>query len=144
MGVMKWYMQMSVTVESVGDSEGQSQSQLAVTAWHYVGGPPSRRSLRLFWCETKQRAWTWDLRRDRKWGRKGRSERSQRSSWKRNPERGVGKGMQRGWVGKERRRETVENGAEGTNQDELAVLSRQRSAEGSSEGRPVKMSWHFW
>ena len=31
--------------------------------------------------------------------------------------------------------------AEETSQDELAVLSRQRSAEGSSEGRPVKTSW---
>ena len=38
--------------------------------------------------------------------------------------------------------DAVENRAEGTSQDELAVLSRQRSAEGSSEGRPVKMSWY--
>ena len=37
-----------------------------------------------------------------------------------------------------------ERTAEGTRQDELAVLGRQRSAEGSSEGRPVNMSWHSW
>ena len=29
--------------------------------WHYVGVPPSRRSLCLFWRETRQRVWTRDL-----------------------------------------------------------------------------------
>ena len=48
----------------------------------------------------------------------------------------------RGSVGGGRRREAVENRAEEASQDELAVLSRQRSAEGSSEGSPIKMSWH--
>ena len=38
--------------------------------WHYVGGPPNRRSLCLFGRETKQRTSIRDLRRDRKWGRK--------------------------------------------------------------------------
>ena len=42
----------------------------------------------------------------------------------------VGKGTQRGSVGEERRRERT---AEGTSQDELAVQSGQRSAEGGSE-----------
>ena len=34
--------------------------------WHYVGGPPSRRSLGLFWCETRQRVLDSRSRRDRK------------------------------------------------------------------------------
>ena len=50
---------------------------------------------------SKQRAWTQDLLWDQKWGRKGRSKRGKRRSWKRNPERAVGK---------EGRWETVENG----------------------------------
>ena len=29
--------------------------------WHYVGGPPSRWSLCMFWRETRQRVWTRDL-----------------------------------------------------------------------------------
>ena len=70
--------------------------------WHYVGGPPSRRSLCLFWRETEQRAWTRDLRRDRKWEGKGRSGEAKGA---------VGKGTQRRSVGEERRREAVENGS---------------------------------
>ena len=61
--------------------------------WHYVGGPLSRQSLCLFWRDTKQRAWTRDLRRDRKWRRKA-----------------VSKGTQREWVGEGRRRGEVDNG----------------------------------
>ena len=54
-------------------------------------------------------------RRDRKWARERQSERS----WKKEPTERIGEGWRR-----------------------RAVRSRQRSAEGSSEGRPVRMSWH--
>ena len=32
-----------------------------INVWHYVGDPPSRQSLCLFWRETRQRVWTRDL-----------------------------------------------------------------------------------
>ena len=46
--------------------------------WHNVGVPLSKRSLCLFWCEAKQKAWTRDLRRDRKWEKKGVGKGTQR------------------------------------------------------------------
>ena len=83
----------------------------------YVGGPPSRRSHFLFSRETKQRAWTRDLRRD--WKRGGGEKRGlgeARGVVGKGTQRGVvGKGTQRGVVEKGRR-EAVENGAEGTSQ----------------------------
>ena len=92
--------------------------------WHYVGGPPSRRSLCLFWWETRQRVWTRDFWWDRKWGRKGRSERSQRGSWQRETQSGS-----KQWTKEENNQCEVESrGSEEDRQDEFAVLIRQRSA----------------
>ena len=53
------------------------RSQASV--WHYVGGPPSRRSLCLFWRETRQRVWTRDF--DATGSRKGIPV----GSWKKEP-----------------------------------------------------------
>ena len=61
-------------------------------------------------ARTQTKDWARDIRRDQKWKWKGRSERSQRGSWQRNPKGAVVKGNQRGWVSDERRGEAVENG----------------------------------
>ena len=89
--------------------------------WHYVGGPPSRRSLCLFWRETRQRVWARDLRRDRKWVRERESRIGQR-----NPEEGS-------W-----RRETQDGSwavDTGQRRDQSDEIGSSRS-----EGRPVKTS----
>ena len=67
---------------------------------------PFRRSLCLFWRETHTKDWEWDLPRDRKWRREGRSQRRQRSSWQR-------------WAEEDRRLEVA--------------VQRGRLAEGGSE-----------
>ena len=80
--------------------------------------------------------------RSRKRGRKGKSERSQRGSWQRNPKRVS-------WR-RETRRGSRERTAEWTSQDELAVQTWQRSVEGGSEedgqrwvGIPSGFCWSF-
>ena len=58
------------------------------------------------------------------------------------PEGQLAKEPREGQLAKRDAERQSRTGAEGTSQDELAVQSQQRSAEESSEGRPVKMSWH--
>ena len=93
--------------------------------WHYVGGPPSRRSLCLFWHETRQRVSTRDLDAPGSW--KGTpveelEEGTERKSWR------VGDGRGRRAVGSRHR--TAEE------------TSRHEIGSSSSEGSPVKMSQH--
>ena len=105
--------------------------------WHYVGGLPSRRSLCLFWRETKHRAWTRDFRRDRKWGRKSRSERSQRGELEREPSRGQ-------WAKRDAERQSrMDSRSDQTrwvSSPEWTTVSRRRQW-----ARWSKMSWHsYW
>ena len=86
--------------------------------WHYVGGPLSRRSLCLFWRETKQRAWARDLRRDRKWVRERES-----------------------GVGRRNAQKSVCDG-DGSRHRAAEETSRHEIGSSSSEGRPIKMSQH--
>ena len=103
--------------------------------WHYVGGPPSRRSLCLSWRETKQRAKNRNLRRDRKWGEKGRSERSQ------------GSGQGKAWEGSGQ--ENAREGSwkkeprEGSWQRETQRGSRRRSAVREDQSRWVGIPRSF-
>ena len=91
--------------------------------WHYVGGPPSRQSLCLFWRETRQKVWTRDL--------------NATGSRKRTPVGELEEGTQRkqlvmgdaGWQLGSRHR-TAE------------VTSRHEIESSISEGRPVKISQH--
>ena len=55
-----------------------------------------------FGAKPKQRAWTRDLRRDQKWGRKGGSERSQRA---------IGEGRRRGAVDNGQQKVAGEDGS---------------------------------
>ena len=87
-----------------------------ILVWHHVGGPLSRRSLCLFWRETKQRAWSRDLWRDWKWGKKA-----------------VGKGTQRGQLTK--------GDAERQSTTDSRRASRRERVQGQW-GRRSKMSWH--
>ena len=61
---------------------------IVIKLWHYGVCGSGRLSIGLFWRETQTKAWARDLRRDQKKGRKGRSERSQRVSWRRETQRG--------------------------------------------------------
>ena len=87
--------------------------------------------------QTKGLEWNRDLRQDRKWGRKVRSQRSEgseqgnanRESWKKEPtEDNWRRVTQRG--SRQRTAEEISRakGSEEDRQDEFAVLSRQRSA----------------
>ena len=91
-----------------------------------MGGPPSRRSLCLFWRETKQSP---ELEISDKTGSGG-----EKNSWQRNPERvSWQRNPKKASWRKEMQRGRRERTAEGTSQDELAVQSGQRSAAGGSE-----------
>ena len=91
--------------------------------WHYVGGPLSRRSLCMFWRETKQRPENRDL--PETGSRQGNAS---RRVGRRNPEKAVGDGRRWGAVGSRHR--TAEE------------TSRHETESSGSEGRPVKMSQH--
>ena len=67
-----------------------------------MGGTPGRRSLCLFWRETKQRPELGSLTRPEVGEKRPVGKGTQRGS--------VSKGTQTGSVGEERRREAVENG----------------------------------
>ena len=70
---------------------------VCLKVWHYVAircvCAPIREFLCLLWLETYTKDWGWRLPRDRKWRRKGRSERRLREA-----------------VDKGRRRDAIENG----------------------------------
>ena len=101
-------------------------SSLPFILWHYVGGTPGRRSLCLFWRETKQMP---ELEISDKTGSGGEKtswqRKPERVCWQRNPERVS-------WR-RETQRGSRERTAEGTSQDDLAIQSGQRSAEGGSD-----------
>ena len=87
---------------------------------HYVGGPPRRRSLCLFWRDSRQRVWTRDL------DATGSRKRTRVGSWTKEHREGGWRRVT--WVASRRR--TVE------------VTSQHERESSSSEGRPVKMSQH--
>ena len=90
------------------------KTQLHLQLWHYEGGAPSRRSLCLFWRESRQRVWTRNFGRDR----------IARGSWTKELRKGS-------W-----RRETQSSSWA------AEVTSRHEIESSISEGRPVKMSQH--
>ena len=90
--------------------------------WHYLGGPPSRQPLCLFWRETRQKVWSRDL--DATGSRKGTPVRS----W--TKERG-----EFSW------RRATKKGSWQSTPDSRRDQSDEIGSS-SSEGRPVKMSQH--
>ena len=88
--------------------------------WHYVGDPPSRRFLCLFWRETRQRVWTQDL------DATGSRKRTRVGSW--TKELREGSWQQATESGRWSRHRTAE------------LTSRHEIESSISEGRPVKMS----
>ena len=91
-----------------------------------MGGMPGRRSLCLFWRETRQRP---ELEISDKTGKGGA-----KRSWQMNPERVSGqRNPERVSWRRETQRGSQERTAEAASQNELAVQSGQRSPEGGSE-----------
>ena len=99
--------------------------------WHYVGGSPSRRSLCLFWRETKQRVWDRDLQRDRK-----------RGDVREKPEGELAKRDAERQSRKDSRREQSRWVSSPVLDGQQREAVKEDSQEWTQWGRRSKLSWH--